>query len=166
MDLEKKLNNIDSSELETLNKNAEILYNFVSLYDGYEKEPRDYGTGELINMVEVHTLTIIEENPGITNNEVAKMWSRTKGAASQTVKKLEERGHIYREKCSDDKRTVHLYVTESGKILSEAHKKYDNLELIWAQEKLLEKFSKKEIQKFYEIIEYYTKLLDASDEKK
>ncbi|WP_068504372.1 MarR family transcriptional regulator [Paenibacillus kribbensis] len=60
-------------------------------YSDYIKATRDYGTGDHINMVEVHTLTMIEENPGITAAKLALEWNRTKGAASQIVIKLEQR---------------------------------------------------------------------------
>ena len=63
-------------ELET---KINIIFKFVTAYTDYTKTARDYGTGEIINMVEVHTLTHIEENPGITVTEVALEWNRTKG---------------------------------------------------------------------------------------
>ena len=75
-----------------LNTKASIIYKFVTTYSDYIKKPHDYGTGEIISMVEVHILTIIEENPGITVTEVALGWNRTKGAISQTISKLEKRG--------------------------------------------------------------------------
>lgn len=74
-----------------LNDKANLLYKFVMLYGDYVAENQDYGTGELINMVEVHTLTAIEENPGVNISELANMWNRTKGAISQTATKLEKR---------------------------------------------------------------------------
>ncbi|WP_260399874.1 helix-turn-helix domain-containing protein [Peribacillus simplex] len=51
-------------------------------------------------MVEVHTLTVIEENPGITVTEVALEWNRTKGPVSQIITKLEKRSLIIRKKRS------------------------------------------------------------------
>ena len=53
-------------------------------------------------MVEVHTLTIIEENPGITVTEVTLEWNHTKGAVSQTITKLENRGLIVRNKAENN----------------------------------------------------------------
>ncbi|WP_235332679.1 hypothetical protein [Paenibacillus polymyxa] len=60
-----KLHEQDDKYHELDNK-ASIIYKFVMTYSDYIKAIRDYGTGEEINMVEVHTLTMIEENPGIT----------------------------------------------------------------------------------------------------
>ena len=74
-----------------LNEKADLVYRFASLYNDYMSEKHDYGTGHLINMVEVHTLTAIEENPGITISQLALMWHRTNSALSQTATKLEKR---------------------------------------------------------------------------
>ncbi|WP_174229157.1 hypothetical protein [Bacillus tequilensis] len=66
-----------------LNEKANIIYEFVMMkYNNYIKTARDYGTGGIIHMVEVHTLTVIEENLGITVTEVALKWNRTRGALS------------------------------------------------------------------------------------
>ena len=77
-----------------LSPRADLVYSFVTVYNSYINELRDYGTGLMINMVEVHTLTMIADNPGITVNELSKMWNRTKGAVSQNVAKLEKKGLI------------------------------------------------------------------------
>ncbi|WP_244491652.1 hypothetical protein [Paenibacillus jamilae] len=39
-----------------LDNKASIIYKFVMTYSDFIKAIRDYGTGEEINMVEVHTL--------------------------------------------------------------------------------------------------------------
>ncbi|WP_076982523.1 MarR family transcriptional regulator [Bacillus siamensis] len=49
-------------------------------------------------MVEVHTLSVIEENPGITVTEAALKRNRTRGAVSQIISKLEKRDLIIRKK--------------------------------------------------------------------
>ena len=51
---------------------------------------KDYGTGEKMHTVEVHILSWIAENPGISVTDVALAWNRTKGAVSQIIRKLEE----------------------------------------------------------------------------
>ncbi|PWM37761.1 MAG: MarR family transcriptional regulator, partial [Clostridiales bacterium] len=47
-----------------LSQRADLVYSFVTVYNSYINELRDYGTGMLINMVEVHTLTMIADHPG------------------------------------------------------------------------------------------------------
>ena len=81
-----------------LNQKANAVYNFVMLYSGYMSERHNYGVGIPINMVEVHTLTAIEENPGITISQLASLWQRTNSALSQTATKLEKKGYVIRRK--------------------------------------------------------------------
>ena len=54
-----------------LSQRADLVYSFVTVYNSYINELRDYGTGMLINMVEVHTLTMIADHPGITVSELS-----------------------------------------------------------------------------------------------
>ena len=146
-----------------LNIKANIIYKFVTTYNDYIKKPHDYGTGETINMAEVHILTLIEENPGITVTEVALEWNRTKGAISQTITKLENRGLIKRKKENNDAKSIHLYATEKGITLSQAHKTYDIKELTSTNEILSESFTLNQIDIFYKIMNQYTELLIKKD---
>nr|WP_315019611.1 MarR family transcriptional regulator [uncultured Aminipila sp.] len=148
-----------------MNAKASILYKFVMTYSDYIKTAHDYGTGETINMAEVHTLTAIEENPGITVTEVALEWNRTKGAVSQIIGKLEKRGLIIRKKEGSNAKTVHLYVTEKGKLLSNAHKAYDIKELAFTDKILHDSFSSEEINIFYNVMEKYIELMDMPYEE-
>lgn len=143
-----------------LDAKANIIYKFVITYNDYIKTAHDYGTGEIINMVEVHTLTVIEENPGITVTEVALEWNRTKGAVSQIIAKLEKRGLIIRKKEDGNAKNVHLYVTERGELLSKAHKAYDIKELTWADKILHNSFTTEEIDAFYKVMQQYTEVLN------
>lgn len=142
-----------------LDNKAGTIYKFVKTYSDYIKATRDYGTGEPINMVEVHTLTMIEENPGITATEIAIEWNRTKGAASQIVNKLEQRGFIIKKREEGNEKNLHLYVTEKGVKLSKAHKAYDIEELTWADKVLQQSFTSEEIDAFYKVMQKYTQLL-------
>ena len=71
---------------------ADKLYQFVMHYHDYIYSARDYGNGDPIKMVEVHTLSMIESNPGISVSELAQMWNRTKGTVSVNVSALEQKG--------------------------------------------------------------------------
>lgn len=95
-----------------LNEKANAVYKFVLLYTSYMSEQHNYGVGQPINMVEVHTLTAIEENPGITISQLANMWRRTNSALSQTATKLEQKGYIVRRKNPKNARNMELYATK------------------------------------------------------
>ncbi|MFD6511283.1 MarR family winged helix-turn-helix transcriptional regulator [Bacillus sp. NPDC060175] len=143
-----------------LDEKANTIYKFVMTYNDYIKTARDYGTGEIITMVEVHTLTVIEESPGITVTDVALGWNRTKGAVSQIITKLEKRSLVIRKKEAGNAKTVHLYVTDKGNLLSKAHKDYDIKELTGADKTLRKSFTTEEINVFYKVMQKYTELLD------
>lgn len=143
-----------------LNDKANLLYKFVMLYSDYASEPQDYGTGELVSMVLVHTLTAIEENPGISNSELAAMWNRTKGAISQTTTKLEQRGYIECRKGSDNAKNMYMYPTEKGVILSHAHKRYDSIEVSKTMDELLHAgCTYDEIDVFFKVVMKYIDIL-------
>ncbi|MCI5914216.1 MAG: MarR family transcriptional regulator [Christensenella sp.] len=143
-----------------LNDKANLLYKFVMLYGDYVAENQDYGTGELINMVEVHTLTAIEENPGVNISELANMWNRTKGAISQTATKLEKKGYIQRRKQDGNAKTVMLFPTEKGIRLSQAHKRYDAIEVSKTVDELLRAgCTPEELDTFFKVVTKYIEIL-------
>ena len=74
---------------------VDILHQVANLYIS-TKIPQDYGTGEEYTSVEVHTLKHIADNPGITVTELARHNGKTKGAISQILKKIEDKGLICR----------------------------------------------------------------------
>ena len=154
MDNKKEINRIYAS----LSPRADLVYSFVTAYSTYINELHDYGTGMLINMVEVHTLTMITDHPGITVNELSKMWNRTKGAVSQNVKKLAQKGLIQRFRDKEDGRQIHLHPTEEGEKLTLAHKAYDNIDIMQTQHDLLQMCTVEEIDAFYKVLEAYLEL--------
>ena len=97
------------------------IYNFAYRVMERMNAPKDYGTGELMRMVDAHILTLIADNPGITVVEVAKAWDRTSGRISQVVSSLVKRGFVERRKEPGNAKNVHLYATEKGIALSKAN---------------------------------------------
>lgn len=143
---------------ERLSPKADLLYAFIMTYSKYIFEPRDYGTGEKLGMLAVHNLTQIDDQPGITANELAKYWNRTKGAISQNVNLLEKKGLIYRVKNKDNARLIHLYTTEKGAHLALMHKIYDNNDIMETQAALLRSCTIEEVDAFYKVLQAYYNL--------
>ena len=141
-----------------LSKNADALYEFVILYHDYIYRAHDYGNGDMIKMVEVHTLAMIEDNPGITVSGLAKLWRRAKGTVSVNVATLENRGYIHRKKKNNNAKVVHLYATEKGIELSTIHKAYDNLSIMQIQSDLLKSCTHQELDCFYKVLMAYLEL--------
>lgn len=143
-----------------LSPRADLVYSFVTVYNAYINELRDYGTGVQINMVEVHTLTMVADNPGITVKELSKMWNRTKGAVSQNVAKLESKGLVTRSRSETDARQVQIFATEAGQKLSTAHKLFDNMDIMQTQRDLLQSCTIEDVDAFYKVLAAYLKLFD------
>ena len=158
--MEQQANSGISRFFSQLNQQADAVYKFVTLYNDYMTNIKDYGTGQLINMVEIHTLTAIEENPGITISQLASKWHRTASAITQTVNKLEKRGFVQRRKDADNARNILLYVTEEGDKLSRAHKRYDAIEVTETLLELTKYCSPDEVDSFFKVIDVYNEILE------
>lgn len=135
------------------------VYKFVKIYSDYANAPRDYGTGEKVNMLSVHIMSDIEEHPGITVTELAEEWVRTKGSISQVIKNLDENGYIIKKKEGNNNKNVHLYPTSKGVELSLAHKMYDARNLKNTLDFFTQYCTEEELTAFYKVLGYYTMLL-------
>ena len=135
------------------------VYKFVKIYNDYANAPRDYGTGEKVNMLSVHIMSDIEEHPGITVTELAEEWVRTKGSISQVIKNLDENGYIIKKKEGNNNKNVHLYPTSKGLELSLAHKMYDARNLKNTLDFFTQYCTEEELTAFYKVLGYYTMLL-------
>lgn len=149
----------DRDNEKVLFERADALYEFVGRYYDYAAEKKDYGTGEEVCMSEAHMLLHIVEEPGITVSNLAKEYKRTKSFVSQTIKKLLAMGFIRKESAADDARVVHLYPTERGIALNEAHKRYDLAEVKETFAELGQTCSKEDLDTFFRVIEAYRRIL-------
>ena len=143
---------------EQLNVQANLIYEFVSLYNDYIGTPKDYGVGGPISMLEVHILTTINDNPGIIAAELTHIWSKTKGGISQTLKKLVQKGYIYRGVKEGNTKTIPLYVTEEGAELANAHKIFDVLDITQTLQSLKRECTDEELANFHKVLSVYIDL--------
>lgn len=65
----------------------------------------------------VHAVLEIGRTPGIQARDLAELLRLDKSNMSRQVAKLEAAGLVRRESASDDARSLHLYLTESGQSL-------------------------------------------------
>ncbi len=119
---------MDEQELQQYAAWSEDMYRFVMDIMDHMKKPHNY-CGIVLNMVEMHTLSLIAEQPGISVGEVAKMWNRTMSAASRNVDRLHSKGYIEKKKEDGNAKTIHLYATATGQELAEKHREIDRQEL-------------------------------------
>lgn len=114
---------MDKNQL--FSETANDIYSFAFCMHDYMKIPRDYGTGEILNMVEIHTLSMIADHPGICVSDVARQWNRTTSAASRNINKLEQKGYVIKKKLDGNDKNVHLFPTSTGLHLANLHSEFD-----------------------------------------
>jgi len=87
-----------------------------------ENRPWHFGTTETLYRSEIFLLELIGDQEGIGVTEAANLLGITKGAVSQTLKKLDAKGLM--EKLSDPINSLKacLYLTNKGKSAFYAHK--------------------------------------------
>ncbi|MCP4584138.1 MAG: MarR family transcriptional regulator [candidate division Zixibacteria bacterium] len=116
------------------------------------KVPRKYGLDELIYPSEIHTIMIIGGKQGLGVADLAGRLGITKGAVSQMVNRLVDKGFINKSQDPDNGKRVILELTNKGKIAYYSHEKMHeetDKELI----KYLKSLKAKElsvIEKFFE----------------
>lgn len=153
---------MNKNDLKLLTENMECIYTFVSDSKDLYSVARDYGNGDKMNMAEIHTLSLIADNPGISVSGVSKMWNRTLSAASQNINKLEKKKLIEKKKENGNNKTIHLYVTESGQKLSDMHKAYDQEELLKITEVMLKIHTLDELKTALKVIETGISIIEKS----
>lgn len=89
-----------------------------------EKDPIDIGHGTLLYPSEVHLIDMAGRFPDENVSQIASRLGITKGAVSQTAKKLEEKGYLEKVKRENDKKTIVLRLTEYGKDAFRWHRAY------------------------------------------
>lgn len=113
----------------------------------------DYGTGEMYTALEVHLVSHIADHPNCTCSEIARDWSRTKGAISQVIKKLQKKGLIDGKPDPKNAKRIFLYLTPKGKYLDAKHRETDIA--FWEEtfEKLQKEFSAEMVDNAFVVME-------------
>ena len=143
-----------------LNVRADMIYEFVILYHNYIYAQHTY-EAENCNMMEIHTLTYIDDSPGITATELSKIWHKSKSAISQTIKKLINSGYVEKKYLENNEKTARLFTTEKGHQLSNVHKAYDVADITQTTAYLVEQCSEEDLDAFYRILVLYIALLKS-----
>lgn len=145
---------------------ANILYEFVDLFSNYERTPRNYDWNEDLSMNDVHLLARIDDNPGILSTSLADIMRRSKGLISQSLSRLENGDYIIRVSKENDAKKKMLFVTQRGKQLCEAHKRFDERILVKTYHYLLRDCTPDEIKAFYKVMQVYNNIMNAAERKR
>lgn len=89
-----------------------------------ERQPVDIGHGVLLHASEIHLIDAIGRHPDESLSSTASRLGVTKGAVSQTAKRLEAKGYLDRANREGDKKTVVLRLTERGQEAASWHRLY------------------------------------------
>ncbi|MEI0558171.1 MarR family transcriptional regulator [Brachyspira intermedia] len=153
---------MDNNNIELIHRMEDKInnvYKFVKLYNDYITKDRDYGLEEKFNMLSIHILSDIKDNPGITVTELSLKWYRTKGSISQVINFLEKNNYIIRKTNDKNKKIHNFYTTEKGDHANYVHKNYDFENLNNTLETILKKCTEDEIYAFHKVIECYIDIL-------
>ncbi len=106
-----------------MDKICQKFSSIVKLASALEKQPRSYGTDELLTSTEIHLIETIGNNDEtLSVTDLAKLSGVTKGAISQTLKKLEKKGITRKvEDPSNVSRSI-VQLTSKGNVAFYAHR--------------------------------------------
>ncbi len=102
-----------NNELQTL---IDLFLKILHLYSVIGRKPKDYGTGDLLYVAEIHTITMVGKNREINMTQLAEMMGVTKGAISQTIRKLVHKNLIIKSNTTNRKE-FSLRLSEKGNIV-------------------------------------------------
>jgi DNA-binding MarR family transcriptional regulator len=108
------------------NAGRELMESFIRMvnkYNAMEKHPVSYGTKHEFYHSERHMLDLFGDNPELNITELAQHTGVTKGAISQVVSKLEDKGAVLRYKEGGNEKDVLVRLTRKGEEIYEHHKK-------------------------------------------
>lgn len=89
-----------------------------------EKKPHEYGTGILMQHAEMYMVEVLGQNEGMSVTKIANVMQITKGAVSQTLKKLEQKGLIQKFPDPANASRTLIYLSSEGKRVFSAHQKW------------------------------------------
>ncbi|MFZ5811982.1 MAG: MarR family winged helix-turn-helix transcriptional regulator [Thermodesulfobacteriota bacterium] len=99
----------------------QALGTVLSKYARIERRPVDFGAGTPLYPAEVHMLSTLDMLGDAHVTGIAKACGVTKGAVSQMLKRLREKGLVAREADVDTSGKAAIRLTELGRAVSQAH---------------------------------------------
>jgi DNA-binding MarR family transcriptional regulator len=123
-----------NNELQNL---VDLFLKILHLYSVIDRKPKDYGTGDLLYIAEIHTIAMVGNNREINMTQLAEIMGITKGAISQTIRKLVSKNFITRSN-DINRKEINLKLSGKGKSVYEGHETFQK-ELFTFAESLWDK---------------------------
>lgn len=101
-----------------------LMERVIHKYTQWEDKKRTYGTDLPLSKAEIHTIAAVGSHPNINITSLAERLGITKGAASQMIYKLVDKGVVEKKVSPDSDTEVVLNLTENGMINYKAHEEY------------------------------------------
>ena len=105
-------------------KEAKAIERVLHKYMRLEEMPFTYGDGIKLTQREIHVIDTIGTNPDINMTQLAEMHVITKGAVSQMIYRLLDKGYVEKVSAPEDDRELRMILTPSGRAAYEAHREY------------------------------------------
>ncbi len=140
-----------------------ILTHFIRInkkFNELENMSIDIGDGEKLYPSELHVIVAIGNNQGNNVTKLSRIFGITKGAVSQVVNKLFDKGFVSKERNKDYGKEIILSLTEKGLMAFEIQDKFHNkmgIEFI----KYLEAFTPEQIDSFLQIMSKIEEYVDT-----
>ena len=138
---------------------SQLMERTIHKYIQVEKIKRPYGTDMMLSRVEIHTICAVGDYPDINITSLAKLQVITKGAASQMIYKLVDKGLVEKRVSPNSDTEVCLSLTELGKKAYDSHNEYHKT----ANEKffqLLREMPEDVERQYVKVLEEFEKALD------
>jgi DNA-binding MarR family transcriptional regulator len=142
-------------------KLMESFIRMVNKYNAMEKHTISYGTKHEFYHSERHMLDLFGDNPELNITELAQHTGVTKGAISQVVSKLEDKGAVHRYKEDGNEKDVLVGLTEKGKEIYE-HRKKINDEIVSQLQSGMKDYSDENVICLLDMFKWIEDYLDES----
>jgi DNA-binding MarR family transcriptional regulator len=103
-----------------VNELVRLFQSILHVYTLFEKQPIHFGTGTKVYVNEIQTVSVIGQNPNANMTQLAEIMGVTRGAISQTVRKLITKKLVVRINSRNHKE-INLRLTDFGQLVSESY---------------------------------------------
>ncbi|MFA6709043.1 MAG: MarR family transcriptional regulator [Fusobacterium sp.] len=100
------------------------LLDVISTFRNYDGKARYFETDYKLSFSDIHLIEFIGKNNNTYVSQIANENKITKGAVSQSVKKLEQKGYLCKTIDIDNKSREFIKLTDKGKIANKNHEDY------------------------------------------
>lgn len=104
-------------------KISELILEIITQFFEKDKRARSFGTDTKLYHSEIHMIQSVKENEYVHISLLARKLKITRGAASQTVKRLEKKGFLVKETDKNNRSRIILKLTPKGETAYKNHRK-------------------------------------------